>query len=790
MKQYTTLKKCCTILLLSMIGMSVASAQSIWNPEQLKQVKQSLEEPFYKVAYGELIREAEGAAKRPFLSVMMKEKTPPSGDKHDYLSQARYYWPDPSKPDGKPYINRDGISNPELNKLDRNRLGDMANQVTTLALAWYFSGDERYAQRATEQIRIWFFHKDTRMNPNLKYAQIVPGQNNDMGRCYGVIDTYSFVEMLEAVQLLEKSKAFTPKDSKQLKVWFGKLLNWILDSEQGREESLQKNNHSTAYDAQAIAFALYTGNKKTAGDILKEFPKRRIYTQIQPDGKQPEELWRTLAFGYSEYNLQHLIDIVVMGQKVGFSLDQLTSFNGRSLFKAADYLMQFLGKDVTAWPYKQISGWEGKQQELCKDLYRLHLLNVNRHDYLENFYQYWNPDWKDRFALLYLQPGNARQLPDETHRMLTFASRQLKYSIECATEARKTAKNKENIHPRSIEKNGNLRIINPWDWCSGFFPGSLWQLYAYTKEIYWKEQADLFTQANEVVKNHRGTHDLGFMIYCSFGQGYDLTGDSSYRDIIVQAAKALSTRYHPVTKAIRSWDFNRSKWQYPVIIDNMMNLELLFRATQLTGDSTYYHIAVNHANTTLANHFREDASSYHVIDYDTITGKARLKITNQGIADESVWSRGQAWGLYGYAICYRFTHDPAYLEQSQKIADYFFGLPNLPKDRIPYWDMEDPAIPDAPRDASAAAIMASGLYELSTLAPTDKQAHYKEIADHIVHSLNRDYRAGEGSAKGFLLLHSTGNYPAKDEIDVPICYADYYYLEALLRKNNLEKKDR
>ena len=789
MKRYATLKKCFATLLFSGMLVSVACAQSIWNPEQLKQVKESLEEPAYKTAYRELIRQADEAVECADLSVMLKEKTPPSGDKHDYLSQARYYWPDPSKPDGKPYINRDGVSNPELNKLDRNRLGEMANRVTTLALAWYLSGDERYAQRAAKQIRVWFLNKETRMNPHLKYAQMVPGQNNDMGRCYGVIDTYSFVEMLEAVQLLEQSKAFTPQDSRQLKTWFGKLLNWILNSEQGREESRQKNNHSTAYDAQAIAFALYTGNRKVAANILKEFPQRRIYAQVQPDGKQPEELWRTLAFGYSEYNLQHLIDIAVMGQKIGFSLEKATSSDGRSIFKAADYLMQFLGKDVSVWPYKQISDWQGKQQELCKDLYRLYLLNPHRNDYLQHYRQYWNPNWKDRFTLLFLQPADARQLPRETERMMAFASHQLKYAIECSVEARKTAKDKKSIHPRSIEKNGNLRIINPWDWCSGFFPGSLWQLYAYTKDDYWKEQADTYTWANEVIKNHRGTHDLGFMVYCSFGQGFEQTGNTAYRDVIVDAAKALSTRFHPKAKVIRSWDFSRDKWQLPVIIDNMMNLELLFRATQLTGDSAYYRIAVDHANTTLANHFRADASSYHVVDYDTITGKARLKCTHQGIADESVWSRGQAWGLYGYTMCYRFTHNPVYLEQAQRIADFFFSLPGLPEDFILYWDMQDPAIPKAPRDASAAAIMASGLYELSTFVSADKQKRYQEIADRVIYSLNRNYRPGEGSAKGFLLLHSTGNYPAKDEIDVPICYADYYYLEALLRKDKLETKE-
>lgn len=192
-------------------------AQSIWNTAHLENVKQSLQNPFYASAYQELKSEADKLLNVQPLSVMMKEKTPGSGNKHDYMSQARYYWPDPSKPDGLPYISRDGVSNPELDKLDRNRLGSTASRITTLSLAWYFSEDEKYAQKATELIRVWFFNKDTYMNPNLEYAQMIPGRNNNKGRCYGVIDTYSFVEMLDAVKLLEQSKSFTSKDAKRLR---------------------------------------------------------------------------------------------------------------------------------------------------------------------------------------------------------------------------------------------------------------------------------------------------------------------------------------------------------------------------------------------------------------------------------------------------------------------------------------------------------------------------------------------------------------------------------------------
>ncbi len=761
-------------------------AQSIWNPTHLANVKQSIHQPFYATAYEGLKAEADRLLDVQPLSVMMKEKTPASGDKHDYMSQARYYWPDPSKPGGLPYIARDGESNPELNKLDRNRLGATANRVTTLSLAWYFSGEEKYAQKATELIRTWFFNKDTRMNPNLEYAQMIPGHNNGKGRCYGVLDSYSFVEMLDAVKLLETSKSFTAKDAKELKAWFGKLLNWILTSPQGQEESRQANNHSTAYDAQVIAIALYTGNLKVAREVINSVPTKRIYTQIEPDGRQPHELRRTLAFGYSQYNLTHLLDIFCMAQKIGLKIDDATSADGRNFYKAMDFLAKYVGKDVKDWPYQQISEWDYKQQEFCKDLYRTSLLNPSRKDYLRLAQAHRVIDWADRFNLLYVQPTDV----DNAY---AFACKQLTFAIDCANKAKKEEQNaaKRRVTPRTLHKNGSLALVHPHDWCSGFFPGSLWQVYAYTHDDYWRQQAISFTWPIEEAKWHKGTHDLGFMMYDSFGKAYELTGERSYKDVVLQSAKTLITRYSPKVKSIRSWDHNRDKWQYPVIIDNMMNLEMLFRATQLTGDSIYWKVAVNHANTTLKNHFRPDYSSYHVVDYDSQTGDVRMKCTHQGYSDDSFWSRGQAWGLYGYTMSYRFTKDPAYLKQAEGIAGFFLNLPNMPEDFVPYWDMKAPevdglkthvAVQGVPRDASAAAIFASGLYELCNYVSAEKSKQYRAIADKIVTSLNDHYQAAPGTACGFLLLHSTGHLPGNSEIDVPLNYADYYYLEALARK--------
>lgn len=767
-------------------------AQSIWDADHLTRVKQSLDSPFYAASYRQLMTEADALLEAEPLSVMMKEKTPASGDKHDYMSQARYYWPDPSRPDGRPYINRDGVSNPELNKLDRVRMGRTADRIVTLSLAWYFSDDEKYAAKAAELIRTWFFDKATRMNPHLEYAQIIPGVDNDKGRSYGVLDSYSFVEMLDAVTLLEGSKSFPAKEARQLKKWFSELLHWILSSPQGKAEAAAANNHGTACDAQIVAFALYTGELDIARDVLRALPEKRIFKQIEPDGRQPHELRRTLAFGYSQYNLTHFIDLFRMARKIGIEIDNVTSGDGRNFYRAMDFLATYTGKSVEEWPYQQISEWEYKQQEFCKDLYKAYLLNPTRKDYLRLYkaHRVLNP--RDRFNLLYVEASAA----DDT---FAFAAEQLKFAMQCTDKAKKEERNaaKRRVSPCTVQEDGSLLLVHPHDWRSGFFPGTLWLVYAYTHDDYWRQQAISYTWPIEEAKWHRGTHDLGFMMNCSFGKAFELTGERSYSDVVLQSSRTLITRYSDKVKSIRSWDHNRDRWKYPVIIDNMMNLEMLFRATELTGDSVFYRVAVNHANTTMANHFRPDYSSYHVVDYDPETGEVRTKCTHQGHSDDSFWSRGQGWGVYGYAMCYRFTHDPRYLKQAEGIADFILSLPNMPSDFVPYWDMKEPRVAGltsstpvdgVPRDASAAALIASGLYELSGYTGGEKGAGYRAAADRIVESLNRWYRAETGTACGFLLLHSTGNLPAGAEIDVPLCYADYYYLEALLRKEALDNE--
>ncbi|MBC8006204.1 MAG: glycoside hydrolase family 88 protein, partial [Verrucomicrobia bacterium] len=307
-------------------------------------------------------------------------------------------------------------------------------------------------------------------------------------------------------------------------------------------------------------------------------------------------------------------------------------------------------------------------------------------------------------------------------------------------------------------------------------------LYQSTGDIKWEQQARAFTSKIEKEKMNGGTHDMGFKIYCSFGNGYRLTNDPGYKEVIIQSAKTLSTRFNPKVGCIRSWDHNKDKWDYPVIIDNMMNLELLFAATHMTGDSSFYKIAVSHANTTMQNHFRSDFSSYHVIDYDPITGNVTKRNTHQGFSHESAWARGQAWALYGYTMCYRETKNPKYLELAEKIAGFILNHPNLPADLVPYWDFNASGIPNEPRDASAASIIASAFYELS--AYSEKGKYYRGLADKIMENLTTDYRSSLGENKGFILVHSTGSKPMNSEVDVPLNYADYYYLEALFRSKN------
>jgi hypothetical protein len=360
---------------------------------------------------------------------------------------------------------------------------------------------------------------------------------------------------------------------------------------------------------------------------------------------------------------------------------------------------------------------------------------------------------------------------------LTFAKDQYKGLFE-------TVKSNKGL-PVSVGTDGKL-IFQPstW-WTSGFVPGTMWYLYEYTEEFEWLDNARLLTEKLKKEKDNRTTHDLGFMLYCSYGNGYRLTGDTAYMNVLLDGARSLKSRFNPKTGCIKSWESN-DKWQYPVIIDNMMNLELLFWAFKNTQDSSYYRICVSHADTTMKNHFRADFSSYHLVSYDSITGKVMKKQTVQGANDSSAWARGQSWALYGYTVMYRETRQQKYLFLASRIAQFLMNHKNMPKDKIPYWDYNAPGIPKTKRDASAAAIMASALIELSGYVKSDESKKYLDFAKDQINNLSSNYYSANLNENGnFILKHSVGNMPGNKEVDVPLTYADYYYIEALIR---LQKK--
>jgi len=330
------------------------------------------------------------------------------------------------------------------------------------------------------------------------------------------------------------------------------------------------------------------------------------------------------------------------------------------------------------------------------------------------------------------------------------------------------------------EATGKLETSKSDWWCSGFYPGSLLLLYqqSHNEALFTEAKRVMNTLAKEQYNTH--THDLGFMMYTSFGNANRIAPKPEYKQILINSAKSLSTRFNPKVGCIKSWESKPS--DFLVIIDNMMNLELLFWATKETGDSSFYKIAVTHANTTMKNHYRPDYSSYHVLNYNPQTGEVQQKKTAQGYANESAWARGQAWGLYGFTVMYRETKDKKYLDQAEHIAHFLLTNPNLPADKIPYWDFNDPGIPNVLRDASAGAIMASALLELCRYADKKDAQDYFNTAQTILTNLSADkYKAASNTNGGFILKHSVGHLPQKSEVDVPLTYADYYFIEAMNR---------
>lgn len=362
------------------------------------------------------------------------------------------------------------------------------------------------------------------------------------------------------------------------------------------------------------------------------------------------------------------------------------------------------------------------------------------------------------------------------------------------------------MYPRTVNNSGETRFIGAEplksgaNWTNGFYPGILWMLYAHTGDLAWKVKAEKVTRALEVQKDQIYHHDIGFIIMSSFGKAYEYSPSEYYRNIIIHSAESQLTRFSEITGTTRSWD----KWtsrggtyttEYPVIIDNLMNLDLLFKAYELTGDDKFLKPALSHADKTMANHIREDGSAYHLVAYDPETGEVDARKTSQGFSDSSAWSRGQAWAIYGFTMCYRFTRNPDYLATAMKAADFFINHKNLPEDFIPYWDFNigefsdyewayDPArFDEEPRDASAAAATASALLELKDYVDDPvKSWEYRDAAVKMLKSLaTPEYMAEKGQNNYFLLKHSVASVPHDSSIDKPEAYADYYFLEALLK---------
>ena len=364
-----------------------------------------------------------------------------------------------------------------------------------------------------------------------------------------------------------------------------------------------------------------------------------------------------------------------------------------------------------------------------------------------------------------------------------FARQALDYCL-CQTERSLEELNPYDftLSPRNIAPGDSVwhqRPVSQELWTEGFWPGILWYAYEYSNDDQIRKAAEGYTQALGFLSQIPAyDHDLGFIIFCSYGNAYRITGNPQYKQVILDTAERLAQLYNPKVGTLLSWPREVPNFGgHNTIMDNMINLETLFWAAENGGRQELRDIAISHADTTMKYHFREDGSCYHVAVYDAESGEFQRGCNHQGYSDESMWARGQSWAIYGYTMCYRFTKDQRYLDFACKVTDVY--LDNLPEDLVPYWDFRDPCIPDVSRDASAAAVVASALLELSQYVPGEKGKDYHSKAVQMLQSLYENYRSGDVNPA--FLLHSTGHRPAGSEIDYSIVYADYYFIEALLR---------
>lgn len=726
--------------------------------------------PLIAAAFRRLVSDADSALTTGPWSVTQKTHMPPSGDKHDYLSLAPYWWPDPAKPNGLPYIRRDGEMNPAT-RVDHDglRFQAMVDAVEALALAGYFTGNAKYSRRAAYLLRVWFIDSATRMKPNLQFAQGIPGVSE--GRGIGIIDLRHFPQLVDALGVLRLSSDWPVRDHRSVVAWSREYLRWLLTSKNGIEERAAENNHGTFTDSQLAALALFTGDSTLARQVFRD-TRSRIDKQIKPDGSQPLELERTRPVHYSAFNLDAFTQVAELARHTGDDIWNYSSSAGGSLRAALVFMARFTDS-VKKWDKPDVVpvGSEDFAVPLRRAL--LHFPDSALTSALRRLPIV--PTASARQSLLYRPNASLSVFDSLTSAALVLAAQRL-----TAASTLDPAKG----YPRFTETDGSWALRPAVQWTSGFFAGSLWYMYQLTGDSAWRSRAQRWTAGLERVKNIRTTHDLGFMIFDSFGHAGLLTGDSRMKEIVMTASASLASRYNPRIGAIKSWNvpatdtLRRTGWEYPVIVDNLMNLEMLFWAAENGGDPDWRRIAETHALTSSREHVRSDGSTFHVVLFDTTTGKKVRAVTWQGRADSSTWSRGQAWAIHGFAASYRRTRNPVLLQSAVRTADYFIS--RLPAGAVPYWDFHAPAGPGTPRDASAAAIAASGLLDLARFTDAASASRYRGAAERIISSLARSYTT-KGTAMASVLMHSTGSFPHQSEVDVGLIYADYFFLESILR---------
>lgn len=757
-------------------------------PDLLLESKHLVEERniYILPAYEALMRDAASALRVAPFSVMQKKTVPPSGDKHDYLSMAPYWWPDSTKPDGLPYVRRDGQMNPQT-RLDHDglRFGAMVNAVETLALAYWFTNDDVYADKAASLVRTWFIDPTTRMNPNLRFAQAILGVTE--GRGIGILDLRAFPRLLDAMEIMRPSRKFGAGDEAGFREWCGAYLDWLVQSTNGRDERSQANNHGTLYDMQAAALALYLGRASLARELAWDGGRARVDSQVAADGSQPLELARTRPIHYSLFNLDAFTQLAEMARHAGVNLWVYPNAKGGSIVAALQFIIPYATGE-REWSKPDIAPIEGAERSIA--LRRAGTVLGNPEFLRAAVRAGGDRASQSREVLFYpgIPHGRPSGVSTTTGIYVSRTDSLFSHAMEVARSRLMKAAvslNPGDGYPRSTLPDGrwDQRPFNQWT--SGFFAGALWSMYQADRTNEWKELARKWTLGIEPAKSITTTHDLGFMVFNSFGRGYLLTGDTAYRNVVVEASRSLARRYNSKTEAIQSWNTYggndaRREWKYPVIIDNMMNLEMLFRASAW-GNREWKTIAWQHARTSARAHVRADGSTAHVALFDPVSGRLERTVTWQGWSDSSTWARGQAWAIYGFTSSYGFTRDDQLLRTAERTADWFIA--HLPPDGVPWWDLRHPKIPDVERDASAAAIAASGLLDLARYVSDEKAARYRRVAERILRTLSLQYLTDVSMAS--ILAHSVGGRPQNTEIDVGLIYADYYFVEALLRHRGL-----